>query len=89
MDRDSESTCERTREGRGEKSRIDFVISKSSSEWSPIKSTKLLSDYWAKDREWKVNLEKKVEERSAVDWKKLEKVAKNFKEKESDEEEES
>ena len=42
---DSSPTWERTREGRRESSRINFVISKDRSDWSPIKSTKLLSDH--------------------------------------------
>ena len=46
MEGDSGPTWERTREGRRESSRIDFVISKGNSGWSPIKSTKLLSDHW-------------------------------------------
>ena len=61
----------RTREGRRESSRIDFVSFKGSTEWSPISTTKLLSDHWAIHGEWEVDLTKKVEERVAVDWKQL------------------
>ena len=60
-------TWERTREGRRESSRIDFVISKGSSEWLLIRSTKLLSDHWAIHREWEVDMTRKVEERVVVD----------------------
>ena len=64
------------------------MISKANSEWSLIKSTKLLSDHWAIFRDWEVNLTKKVEERVAVDWKKLEKIVEDLKNKDSDQEEE-
>ena len=88
MEGDSGPTWERTREGRRESSRIDFVISKGNSGWSPIKSTKLLSDHWAIHGDWKVNLTKKVEEKVVVDWKKLEMIVGDLKEKGLDEEEE-
>lgn len=85
---DSGPTWERTREGRRESSRIDFVISKGISEWSPIKSTKLLSDHWVIYEDWEVDLIRKVDERVVVDWKKLEKIVEDLKEKDSEEEEE-
>ena len=88
MEGDSGPTWERTREGIRESSRIDFVISKGNSGWSPIRSTKLLSDHWAIHGNWKVDMAKKVDERVAVDWKKLDKIVDDLKEKNSDEEEE-
>ena len=86
---DSRSIWERTRERRRDHSRIDFIISKDKSKWFPIKTTKPLFDHWAIYRKWKVNLEKAVEERVAVDWKKLEKTMEDLIEKESSEEEEN
>ena len=79
---------ERTREGRRESSRIDFVISKDNSKWLLIRSTKLLSDHWAIHGDWEVDIARKVEERVAVDWRKLDKIVEGLKERESDEEEE-
>lgn len=67
MEEDSRPTWERTREGRRETSRIDFVISKCNSEWLLTKSTKLISDYWPIHGELKIDLARKVEERIAVD----------------------
>ena len=81
-------TWERTREGRRESSRIDFVICKGNSEWTPIKSRKLLSDHWAIHGEWEVDMTGKVDERVAVDWRKLNKIVEDLKEKDSDEEDE-
>ena len=65
------------------------MIFKGNSEWSLIKSAQLLSDHWAIYGEWEVDLTKKVEERVVVDWKKLEKIVNDLKEKDSKEEEES
>ena len=45
MDGNGGPTWERTREGRRERSRIDFVIAKGNSSMSPIKTEKLLSDH--------------------------------------------
>ena len=45
MEEDNRPTWERTREGRRESSKIDFVISKGNCRWSPIRSTKLLLDH--------------------------------------------
>ena len=41
MEGDSRLTCERTREGRRESSRIDFVMSKDNFDWLRISFTKL------------------------------------------------
>ena len=79
---------DRIREGRRESSRIDFVISKGNSEWLPIRATKLLLDHWAIHEEWEVDLKKKEEKRTAIDWKKLDKIVEDQKEKDLDEEEE-
>ena len=64
------------------------MISKSNSKWSPIRSTKLLSDHWVIHGDWEVNLTRKVEEGVAVDRRKLDKIVDNLKEKDSDKEEE-
>ena len=85
---DSGPMWERTREGRRESSRINFVIYKGNWEWSLIRTTKLLSDHWAIHGEWEVNLTRKVEERVVVDWKKLDKIVEDLKEKDSDKEKE-
>ena len=45
MEGDSGPTWERTREGVRESNRINFIISRGNSRWSPIKSTKLLSNH--------------------------------------------
>ena len=74
-------TWERTREGRRESSRIDFVISKGNSEWLPIKSTKLLLDHWGINEDWEVDMTRKVDKRVVVDWRKLDKIVEDLKEK--------
>ena len=61
---------------------------KGNSDWSPIKVTKLLSHHWAIHGEWEVELAKKEEKRVAVDWRKLDKIVEDLKEKDSDEKEE-
>ena len=87
MKGDSGPMWERTREGRRESSRIDFIISKGNSKWSPIRSTKLLLDHWALHGYWEVELTKRVKERVAVDWRKLERIVDDLKKKDSDKEE--
>ena len=88
MEGDSGPTWERRRGGIKESSRIDFVISRGNSEWSPIRSTKLLSDHWVIYGNWEIDIARKVKERTAVDWKKLDKIVDDLKEKDLEEEEE-
>ena len=64
---------QRTRERRGEESRIDFFISKRPTEWNGGKRYKLLSDHWAITAEidWHRVGEGVREERLRIDWDKL------------------
>jgi len=66
-------TWERTRERRAEESRIDFFISKGTTEWDGGKRYKLLSDHWAITIEidWHRVGEGVREERRRIDWDKL------------------
>ena len=48
-----------------------------------INMWKLLLDYLAIFKEWEVNLNTKIKKRVVVEWKKLEKIIKNLKEKKS------
>ena len=89
MQQDSKPTWERTREGKQENNSINFVIFKDNSRQAAIKMLKLLSDYSAIRGEWEVNLNKKEQERVAVDWARLEKIEKYLKEQNVIEEEES